>query len=42
MTKKEHITYWCKSAQHGLESAESMFESERYDWCLFVGHLALE
>ncbi|MEA3359325.1 MAG: HEPN domain-containing protein [Thermodesulfobacteriota bacterium] len=42
MTKAEHIKYWCKSAKHDLESAGSMFESERYDWCLFVGHLALE
>jgi len=42
MTKEEHITYWRKSAQHDLESAGSMFESRRYDWCLFVGHLALE
>lgn len=42
MQKKEHITYWQKSAQHDLESAESMFKSKRYHWCLFVGHLALE
>jgi HEPN domain-containing protein len=42
MTKEEHITYWCESAQHDLEAAESMFESGRYDWCLFVAHLALE
>ena len=42
MTTKEHIAYWCESAQHDLEAAESMFESARYDWCLFVGHLALE
>lgn len=42
MTKEEHILYWQKSAQHDLESAESMFDSGRYDWCLFVGHLVLE
>lgn len=42
MTKAEHVKYWRDSAQHDLESAESIFDSERYDWCLFVGHLALE
>lgn len=42
MTKAEHIKYWRDSAQHDLESAESIFDSGRYDWCLFVGHLALE
>jgi len=42
MTKEEHINYWRESAQHDLESAEDIFDSGRYDWCLFVGHLALE
>lgn len=42
MTKDEHIKYWRESAQHDLESAEIIFNSGRYDWCLFVGHLALE
>ena len=42
MTKEEHIKYWRESAQHDLKSAESIFNSGRYDWCLYVGHLALE
>lgn len=42
MTKDEHIKYWRESAQRDLESAEIIFSSGRYDWCLFVGHLALE
>ncbi|GJQ59699.1 MAG: HEPN domain-containing protein [Candidatus Scalindua sp. AMX11] len=42
MTKEEHIKYWLESAQHDLESAESIFDSGRYDWWLFIGHLALE
>lgn len=42
MTKEEHIKYWRESAQHDLESAEAIFSSGRYDWSLFVGHLALE
>jgi len=42
MTKEEHIKYWRESAQHDLESAGGIFDSGKYDWCLFVGHLALE
>ncbi|MBT3878979.1 MAG: HEPN domain-containing protein [Candidatus Scalindua sp.] len=42
MIKEEHIKYWLESAQHDLESAKTIFNSKRYDWCLFVGHLALE
>ena len=42
MTKEELVDYWNSSAQHDLESADSMFEAGRYDWCLFAGHLALE
>ena len=42
MTKEEHVAYWCKSAQHDLEAAQSLLDSGRNDWCLFVGHLALE
>ena len=39
---KEHIEYWLKSAAHDLESAETLFENKRYDWCLFLGHLVIE
>ncbi|MBS1257979.1 MAG: hypothetical protein MAG551_01032 [Candidatus Scalindua arabica] len=42
MTKEDHIKYWLESAQHDLESAESILDLGRYDWCLFIGHLALE
>ncbi|MCI5141247.1 MAG: HEPN domain-containing protein [Candidatus Electrothrix sp. ATG1] len=42
MTKEEHIKYWLESARHDLETAESMFQSGKYDWCLFIGHLVLE
>ncbi|MCI5192877.1 MAG: HEPN domain-containing protein [Candidatus Electrothrix sp. AU1_5] len=37
MTKKEHIKYWLESAGHDLETAESMFQSGKYDWCLSYG-----
>lgn len=42
MTKQERIDYWLKIAEHDLAAAESMFEKERYDWCLFIGHLIIE
>ncbi|MFH1612953.1 MAG: HEPN domain-containing protein, partial [bacterium] len=42
MIKEEHINYWRESARHDIEAAEGIFDSKRYDWCLFVGHLALE
>ncbi|MBD3378130.1 HEPN domain-containing protein [candidate division KSB1 bacterium] len=42
MTKEEHIQYWQDSADHDLESAETILQSGKYDWALFIGHLALE
>ncbi len=42
MTIEEHIAYWLESAEHDLEASESLFMSEKYDWCLFIGHLVLE
>jgi HEPN domain-containing protein len=42
MTQEEHINYWLESAQHDLETAESLFNSTKYDWSLFVAHLVLE
>ena len=42
MTKEEHIKYWLESARHDLDTAESMLEAGKYDWCLFIGHLVLE
>ena len=38
----EHIDYWIKSSESDLETANNMFDSKFFDWCLFVGHLALE
>jgi HEPN domain-containing protein len=42
MTKEEHITYWIDSAEHDLETSNTLFESGKYDWSLFIGHLVLE
>lgn len=40
--QKSQIEYWVKSAKHDLLAADTLFESKRYDWCLFLGHLVLE
>ncbi len=42
MRTEDQIAYWLESAEHDLETAESLFSSKKYDWCLFMGHLVLE
>jgi HEPN domain-containing protein len=42
MTKEEHIEYWVVTAEHDWDVAISLFESARYDWCLYLGHLVIE
>lgn len=42
MNRQEHIRYWLDSAAHDWDTAESLFISGKYDWCLFIGHLVLE
>ncbi|MCI0493547.1 HEPN domain-containing protein [candidate division KSB1 bacterium] len=42
MKIEDHIKYWLDSADHDLDVAENLFQSGKYDWCLFIGHLVLE
>jgi HEPN domain-containing protein len=42
MTKDEHIKYWLKGAEDDLSAAESLFNAQKYNWCLFIAHLVLE
>ena len=42
MLIEEHIQYWIESADSDLDTAEALFSAEKYDWCLFLGHLVLE
>jgi HEPN domain-containing protein len=42
MDLQSHIAYWMESAKHDLDTAETLFRSEKYTWCLFLGHLVLE
>lgn len=42
MTTEEHFNFWKESAERDLEVAQTLFESEKFDWCLFIAHLVLE
>lgn len=42
LTIKDHIKYWVDSAENDLSVAETLYNSAKYDWCLFIGHLVLE
>ncbi len=42
MEKQDYIKYWVKTSEEDLVSMESVFIAGRYDWALFIGHLALE
>jgi len=42
MTKAEAIKYWQVGARRDLKTAQDFLASKHYDWCLFLGHLALE
>ena len=35
MDTQKQIEYWLTSAKHDFETAQSLFEAKRYDWCLF-------
>jgi HEPN domain-containing protein len=40
--KEKLIQYWVESADDDLETMQAMYESKRYTWALFVGHLMME
>lgn len=42
MKLEDHIQYWLDSAAHDWDTAENLFSTGKYDWCLFIGHLVLE
>ena len=42
MDVEKQINYWEKSAEHDLETAESLIKERRFDWALFLSHLVLE
>ena len=38
----KQIEYWKKSAEHDLDTANSLIQAKKYDWALFLSHLVLE
>ncbi len=36
------INYWIESSDEDFETMMAMFESARYSWALFIGHLMIE
>ncbi len=42
MEKQDYIDYWKKISENDLSSMESNFNNGKFDWSLFIGHLALE
>lgn len=42
MLKEDYIKYWIDSSTRDLSSMEVNFLHGKYDWALFIGHLALE
>ncbi len=42
MDKQDHIKYWIETSEHDLNASASIFETGKYDWSLFIAHLALE
>lgn len=40
--RQSQIFYWVESAKHDLDVAETLFKTEKYDWCLFLSHLVIE
>ena len=42
MNDNSKILYWLKTAESDLSTAEKLFLSGDYHWCLFIGHLVIE
>jgi HEPN domain-containing protein len=42
MKIEEHIQFWIDGADNDLDTAEKLFAADKFDWCLFLGHLVLE
>lgn len=40
--KDKLIKYWSDSSDEDFETMITMFESKKYNWALFVGHLMIE
>lgn len=41
-SKEKLIQYWLASSDDDYETMEAMYNSKRYNWTLFIGHLMIE
>lgn len=39
--KEKIITYWIVGSDDDKETMVAMFDSKRYNWALFIGHLMI-
>lgn len=42
LNKQKLIQYWIEGADDDFETMMAMFDSKRYSWALFIGHLMME
>jgi HEPN domain-containing protein len=42
MDVEKQVSYWEKSAEHDIDTAEILIKEKKFDWALFMGHLVLE
>jgi hypothetical protein len=42
LNKDQLIKYWIDASEDDFETMTTMFESKRYSWSLFIGHLMIE
>jgi HEPN domain-containing protein len=42
LNKDELIKYWIDASEDDFETMTAMFNSKRYSWSLFIGHLMIE
>lgn len=39
---EKNIQYWIDSSEEDFETMETLYNSKRYNWSLFLGHLMIE
>jgi HEPN domain-containing protein len=42
INKEKLISYWLEASDDDFDTMISMYESKRFNWALFVGHLMIE
>jgi HEPN domain-containing protein len=42
LNKDQLIKYWIDGSEEDFETMNAMFDSKRYSWSLFIGHLMIE